>query len=231
MTGAHSSDVVDSDAAALSRRLRAATASLHGRAERSGVVADLLRGHGSTAGYALLLRNLLPGYRALEAALGRRRAAAPWLAFFATPAFARAAAIEADLAALSGPAWATRLPLLPAGLRYAHRVSDAATEDGRLVAHAYVRVLGDLSGGQVLARVLARSLGLEPAALRSLAFPDVPDLAAALARRRAAMDAACPHFASADATVREARVAFRLNIALAEAVRTAAAGPDSPPSL
>jgi heme oxygenase len=49
--------------------LREATADLHRRAERSGVIADLLHGRATRSGYALWLRNLLPAYRNLEAAL------------------------------------------------------------------------------------------------------------------------------------------------------------------
>jgi heme oxygenase len=210
------------DGAGLAARLRAATAALHRRAERSGIVADLLRGRPERAGYALMLRNLLPVYRAIEDGLVRHRAT-PWLRPFADPALFRSAAIAGDLSAMDEAGGWASLPLLPAGARYATRVARAAAGDGgRLIAHAHVRTLGDLSGGQLMAGLLARSLALPPGALRFYEFADVPDLAAAKAAWRQALDAAAPHLAAPDEVVREARIAFRLNIALAEAVRAAA---------
>jgi heme oxygenase len=204
--------------AGLAQSLRDGTAALHARAERSGILADLLRGAPERAGYALLLRNLLPVYRAIEDGLERQRDN-PLLRPFARPELYRAAAISADLAALYGPDWPERLGLLPAGARYAFRAARAAAGDGvGLIAHAYVRTLGDLSGGRILAKLLARSLNLPPEARRFHEFSAVPDLNAAKAAWRAALDHAA---APPDRVVPEARVAFRLNIALSEAVRDA----------
>jgi len=203
----------------LAARLRAGTAALHTRAERSGVVGDLLRGRGARVAYALLLRNLLPVYRAIEDGLERHRDD-KLLAPFARKELYRAPRISADLAAIIGPDWPERIGLLPAGARYATRAARAAEGDGaRLIAHAYVRTLGDLSGGQAVARVLARSLGLPAEALGLYAFPAL-DLAAVKAEWRAALDAADPP--GPEQVLREAQIAFRLNIALSEAVRSAA---------
>ena len=217
-----SPDIAGAPAPGFAAELRAATAALHVRAERGGILAELLRGRSGRAGYALLLRNLWPVYDAMEARLASRAAAVPWLAPFVAPGFARSAAIAADLATLAGGDWATRLPMTPAGMRYLRRIARAADSDGRLLAHAYVRVLGDLSGGQGLARVLTHRHGLEPAALQALSFPALPDLDAAKRSWRAALDAAGAHQPDRAAALREAQVAFRLNIALGEAVQQAA---------
>lgn len=208
--------------AELAPLLRARTAALHREAERTGIVGELLRGRGSPAAYALYLRNLLPAYRALEAALERRRGAGgPGL--LAQPALYRAAALEADLASLAGPSWAQRLPLLEAGRRYARRVAAAGRGEGAgLVAHAYVRHLADLSGGPILGRLLARSLGLGPQALGACAFPAIPDLARFKAGYREALEQAAAGLASAEAIAEEAALAFRLNIAVSCAVLAAA---------
>ncbi len=215
------SSLVDASSAAdgFAARLRVQTAALHRRAERAGIIAALLRGEGGTHGYALLLRNLLPVYAAIEEGW-RQVGPLPGFAPFARPAFRRAGRIAADLAVLHGADWAASLPLLPAGARYAARVGRAAAagDCGRLLAHAYVRVLGDLSGGQTVARVLGRTLALPEAALSFYAYPDLPDLAAARAEWRAALDRAAPLLPALPAALREAQVAFRLNIALSEAV-------------
>ena len=89
--------------------LRQRTRGLHaeGAAEQSNLIGDVLRGAASRYGYALLLRNLLPAYQALEAGLERHRAGR-LLAAVAQREVYRAAAIEADLAALVGTSVAGR---------------------------------------------------------------------------------------------------------------------------
>ncbi len=205
----------------LTERLQAATHRSHIRAERSGIIRDLFRGQTSRTGYALLLRNLLPAYRAMELALAALPANSP-VAPGAWRDLARAPALESDLAALHGPGWETTLPLLPAARRYATRVSQAARRSqAALAAHAYVRYFGDLSGGQVLRRVLSRSLGLPATMLASHHFPGVADAGATKQALRAALEALCVTEAAENTLLAEAVVAFRLNIAVSEAVALA----------
>lgn len=203
--------------------LRQRTRGLHADAERAGIIRDLLRGTASRAGYALLLRNLLPAYQALESGLDRHRGT-PLLAALARPEVYRAAAIAADLALLAGPAWREVLPVLESGQSYAARVADAASGDGaRLIAHAYTRFLGDLSGGRVMAARLASSLASLSAAVRFYEFPDIADLAAFKAAYLTAVDHAGHLVADRQAIVEEAAEAFRCNIRVAEEVKAHAA--------
>jgi heme oxygenase len=208
-------------AAGLAAALRERTRALHVQAERSGIVREILRGRASRHGYALLLRNLLPAYRELERGLERHRHA-PGVRAAARPVLYRAPALAADLAALCGPAWSRSLPLLPAGERYADRVAAAGSRDGaRLIGHAYARYLGDLSGGQILRRLLGRSLGLGPGCLAFYDFPDIPDPEGFKAGYRAALDRAALEIVDVDGVVEEAAAAFRLNIEVSEAVLAA----------
>jgi len=203
--------------AGLADRLRARTQALHVQAERSGVIRELLRGRGSVASYALLLRNLLPAYATMEEALERHRTH-PGIGLLAEPAVYRAARLAADLETIAGAGWRDALPLLPAGLRYAERVADAgADEGGVLLGHVYVRYLGDLNGGRILARRLGETLGLGAGALSFHAYPDVADLDAFKQTYRRRLDQAAPHVDVARVTD-EAEAAFRLNTALSEAV-------------
>jgi heme oxygenase len=142
------------------------------RAERSGIINDVLRGKASRYRYALFLRNLLPAYRQMEAGLERHRQT-PGVRAVARREVYRAQALEADLQALYGREWARSLALLPAGTLYGLSVAAAAQGDAtQLIGHAYARYLGDLSGGQILRRVLARALGLGSYELSFYAFPD-----------------------------------------------------------
>ena len=209
----------------LATALRRGTATLHTEAERSGIVQAILQRRASRAGYALLLRNLLPIYRAMERAL-RRLGPASDVAGWRRPELYRAEALAGDLAALAGPRWKLLLPLLPAGRRYAVRVRAAAAGRGTLlIAHAYARYLGDLSGGQVLRRLLGGALRLGPGELRFYDFPAVADPAALRDELRATLDLAGAALPRPGALIAEAQAAFRLNIALSRAVLAAAPVP------
>ncbi|WP_428483794.1 heme oxygenase (biliverdin-producing) [Rhodopila sp.] len=196
----------------LVHRLRARTMELHRQAERSGVVAALLRGRVSVAAYAVYLRNLLPAYQAMEQALRHRRNQ-PLLAELALPALYRAEAIVADLGHLAGPGWAVSVPLLPSGQRYADRLTWAASGDGMmLIAHCYTRYLGDLSGGQILGRRLASLFGADFPALAFTHFSNIGNVRAFAAIYRAALDRTGAWLADATPVVEEAAVAFQNNI-------------------
>lgn len=197
------------------------TKSLHVEAERTGIIGDLLRGSASRDGYVLLLRNLLPAYQAMERGLARHRKT-PGLGALANYRLDRAPAIEADLGALCGKSWQRDIPLLPAGDNYARRITEAAEGNGaRLIAHAYTRYLGDLSGGQILQRLLTRSLELWPDQLSFYDFPRHADLTALKAGYREALDRAGSQVRDSAAVVEEGALAFTLNIELSCAVKAA----------
>ena len=176
----------------------------------------LLRGAATRAEYVLLMRNLLPAYRVLERELVAHRAV-PGLAALARPQVFRSAALESDLVALAGPDFEAALPVLPVGARYASRIEETARSAPLLLAaHAYVRYLGDLNGGQVLARLLRRSIVPDPDALGFYRFPGIAGLEAFTRRYRRALDE-LGNGTDAGAIVEEARVAFRHNIAVSRA--------------
>jgi heme oxygenase len=202
--------------------LREATASLHRHAEQTGVVGAILTGRATRENYASLLRNLIPAYRALEAGLDRH-GGSPALGALRRRELARTEPLERDVARLAGSDWETRLPLLPEGARYARRI-EAASEGGgaTLIAHAYARYLGDLGGGPLLKRHLARTLELDAACLSFYEFPEIEDLRAYARSYRAALDAAASVLGGEDSIALEAIAAFQLNVDLSEAVLSSA---------
>lgn len=203
----------------LSAALRARTVELHTQAERSGIVNDILHGKATRHGYAMLLRNLVPAYDAMEQGFERHRGSDA-IGHLARREMYRSAALQADLAALCGDDWVRTLPLLSAGKNYRKRVVEAARGDGaRLIAHAYARYLGDLSGGQILKKLLGRSLALQANTLTFYDFPRIMDAAAFKAEFRHALDQAGDRVPDFDAVVEEAAVAFQLNIDVSDAVR------------
>ena len=193
---------------------------LHTEAERSGIINDMLRGDVSRKGYVLLQRNLQAAYQALEAGLESHRDT-PVLAALAQYRLDRASAMEADLNVLCDGDFSA-VPMLPAGEAYAKRIADAAKGDGELlIAHAYTRYLGDLSGGQILKRLLAKKPGLAPEELSFYDFPAYADLAALKSDYRNALDEAGKLAKNPQAIIDEGLVAFQLNTDLSWAVQGA----------
>jgi heme oxygenase (biliverdin-producing, ferredoxin) len=204
--------------AGLVQRMRARTAELHARAERSGIVAAILAGHVSQSGYALYLRNLLPAYQAMERAL-LRSLGRPGIGEIAQPLVYRARSIAEDLANLAGPGWAARLPLLPSGERYATRVAWAGRgHSALLIAHAYTRYLGDLNGGRILRQRLVRLFGPDFRAVAFTEFPGISDVGAFASSFRQALDRAGDRVTDVECLVQEAAIAFEMSIRLSEDV-------------
>jgi len=185
----------------------------------SGIIGELLRGRATRDGYILLLRNLLPAYQAMEQGLAGHLET-PGIGALARYRLDRAPAIESDLVVLCGAAWHREIPLLPAGDNYARRIKEAAQGDGSgLIAHAYTRYLGDLSGGLILQRLLMRSLELRATELSFYDFPKYPDLAALKSSYREALDRAGRLAGDPKTVVEEGALAFTSNIDLSCAVQ------------
>lgn len=191
----------------LSVDLRDATREAHRAAERCRFLRRLLRGDLPASNYAAYLAALLRVYTALEAGLGRHRGH-PALARFPWPALRRGDALARDLAALLGPDASVHVERDRSATAYVARLAGA--DPLRLLAHAYVRYLGDLSGGLLLREHVARFApdavafytfdGLDPAQERFVFRARLDELA--LGPRDAAV------------VVDEAVVAFEMNTAL-----------------
>jgi heme oxygenase len=205
---------LDVNPRALSSLLRSRTKDAHLAAERSGVMAALLRGHISRETYALLLRNLHPLYDALERGLDSAQAD-PWIAPIYDVRLWRTAPLERDLVYLAGPAWAA-LPIAPTAAAYARRLEALLREHpGRLAAHAYVRYLGDLFGGQIIARVVRKTLALpEGQGTAFYEFAAIDDLSAMSGRWRAALDEIPAPDTAKEQLADEALLGFEMHIQL-----------------
>jgi heme oxygenase len=201
----------------LPRRLKAETRELHAAAERSGVMALMLQDRLPVAGYVALLQALRTVYQSLEDGL-QRHAAHPLLAPLRLPGLARTAAIEADLAALCAAGQVTDRDVPALAGRYAQALRELA--DGPrawlLGAHAYVRYLGDLHGGQILRERARRLLGAHgDAALNFYDFGDPPRVERLIGEFRsglAAIGRLDPR--AIDALVREAQDGFAWHVRL-----------------
>ena len=192
---------------------------------------ELLRGTISPASYAVLLSSLRAMYAALEQGL-RAHADDPLFAGLDARAFARTAALESDLSALVGDRSAWPAPHALAVAYAAHLEELSHTRPVLLLAHAWLRYLGDLNGGQILARLIRSHEALAALPTGFYAFPGLADPRAAAGVWRAALDAAPLRPDDHDALVAEAQDGFRRHIALFEGLATRPAQvPVSSPSV
>ena len=199
----------------LAHALRTGTHSLHRSVEASGLMSALLRGQIDRAGYVIMQRNLHAIYAALEAAL-EQHSNHPALSPLGCARYRRLDALASDLLALQGPAWALDLALMPTAAAYAEHLHGLAREQpARLAAHAYVRYLGDLSGGQMLRSIVAGALKLGDGVGTSFFdFGDSATVQALAASFRAGLDALPLVAISTTALVQEAQFAFTLHARL-----------------
>jgi heme oxygenase (biliverdin-producing, ferredoxin) len=197
------------DAGDLPQRLKAATRELHARAERSGVMADLLAGTIRREAYVALLVNLRAIYAALEAALDRGPASSALAPLF------RHAALEADLRAFHATAQAP----VPATLDYVQRLHALRGANAhRLWAHAYVRYLGDLHGGQILSRRVRERFAVADGA-RFYEFGDEARVRALRGDLRSQLATLGLAAAQADEVVAEAVWAFEAHCRIFEQIQ------------
>lgn len=197
--------------APLSATIRAASREQHTEAENSSFVVDLMKGRLSLSDYARYLANLAVVYEALEKQTARGTAFAGsdpiWDA-----KLNRLPKIENDLVQLGHPHWRTELHATDAAQEYARHISSLnGRADIRLLAHHYTRYLGDLSGGQAIAALVARHYGATEDQLSFYRFPDIESIVHYKENYRKQLDALPVTDADQDLLIAEVQRAFRVN--------------------
>ena len=199
----------------LSLQLREGTKDSHRSAERSPFIKRFFKGQLSKQEYGTFLRQLYTVYAALEKHHEDHHAHAV-LGKIYFPELNRKAAIIQDLNYyFGGNAWEKISPT-PAALEYAGRITALADSwpEG-LVAHHYTRYLGDLSGGQALKRIIAKTFELPSTeGLAFYEFDGIPDHAAFKDSYRSRLDILPVDAQTCERIVAEANRAFDLNRAI-----------------
>ncbi|WP_144750169.1 heme oxygenase (biliverdin-producing) [Curtobacterium pusillum] len=207
---------MDTTVIPFSELLRKRTRRSHGSSAGNGFMHDLLGGRCDVADYAALLGQYSFVYDALERAADRM-ADHPVAAPFVTSQLTRMPAIRADLEYLVGPDWSELVCPLPATTAYVRRLNEVAAEwPGGFVAHHYTRYLGDLSGGQMIGRMLAEQFGFETNGILFYIFDQVADPSAFKDTYRAQLDAAPWSPEEQERVIAEVELAYSLNNGLLE---------------
>lgn len=205
----------------LSRRLRDGTRKEHRIVENLTFIRLFLRGVVDHASYLRMLIDLHQVYLQLERWLSDPSVPSQIRSLFPCELW-RSLSLEQDQAyharkvhpsaELSSASFRpSQAALLYAG--YLHRLR--RQHPVLLMAHAYTRYLGDLSGGRVLRRIAARTLGItDSAGLLFYEFPAIPDSESFKKEFRSRLDSLPLDERAIDRIVEEARRAFALNGAI-----------------
>lgn len=205
--------------ATISTKLREATRSEHAMAEKTALMSHIAHGCFSRELYCLLLSSLWIVYKGLENELQAGTSAVHSLLL---PGIERADRIEQDLVFLCED-WPRPSPALTSLAYASHLKAISKDSPWRLGAHAYVRYLGDLYGGQMLGQIVARTLNLKDGrGVHFYDFREASEQCGGLDKLKAAFRRALDNLPLTEEQelqfLEEARTAFRLNIALFEDV-------------
>lgn len=144
----------------LASQLREGTKQSHTMAENTAYMKCFLKGIVEKKPFRKLLANLYFVYSTLEGELLKNRNH-PVVGLIYYPELNRKANLEEDLAFYYGDNWRDEIAPSEAGRDYVFRLQEISnSEPALLVAHAYVRYMGDLSGGQGLKGIVRSALEL-----------------------------------------------------------------------
>ena len=142
--------------------LREGTQQSHTLAENTAFMKCFLKGIVEREPFRKLTADLYYVYRTLEVEMARHRHH-PVVSPMIFPELKRTHKLEADLRFYYGENWRQQIAISPEGRNYVARLQEISqTNPMLLIAHAYVRYMGDLSGGQSLRHITRSALDLPP---------------------------------------------------------------------
>jgi len=203
---------------ALSTLLRSATSGVHKEAEARPFMQSFFAGELPRNAYIAWLARQWHLYRTLEAGLDNLPPAVPEHGLVPIELY-RTERIEADLDHLTGGDWRYQDHLTPVTRTYVERIESTIAFPAGLVAHAWLRYMGNVGGRDILRRLVATSIGPVDGGDRGLAFTDysaVGEIRPFFADFHARLDALPISDDDKARVVAEADVGFRLNIALTD---------------
>jgi heme oxygenase len=195
----------------IAERLRSSSQSEHKSAESRQFITKLMSGELSVEYYVGYLANLAWLYETLE-----EKTTKEIPAFGSEPIWDsrlnRFTSIDRDLQALGAERWRTDYTPTSAISRYVRHINGiTGRADLRLIAHHYTRYLGDLSGGQAIAALVARHYGIKAEHLSFYRFEEIDNLVRYKETYRAALDALKLEEQQIQELEAEVKIAFDFN--------------------
>uniref|UniRef100_A0A6G1RJB7 heme oxygenase (biliverdin-producing) n=1 Tax=Hypotaenidia okinawae TaxID=2861861 RepID=A0A6G1RJB7_9GRUI len=199
----------------LSELLKEGTKESHDRAENTQFVKDFLKGRIKKELFKLATVALYFTYSALEEEMDRNKDNPVFAPLYFPLELHRKEALAKDLTYFYGEDWKEKIQCSEATQHYVDRIHHVGQHEPELlVAHAYTRYMGDLSGGQVLKKVAQRALKL-PSTEEGIQFYTFDNVSSAQQFKqlyRARMNALDLDKNTKERIVEEANQAFRLNM-------------------
>ncbi|XP_006897485.1 PREDICTED: heme oxygenase 2 [Elephantulus edwardii] len=145
----------------LSELLKEGTKEAHDWAENTQFVKDFLRGNIKKELFKLATTALYFTYSALEEEMEHNKDHPAFAPLYFPLELHRKEALTKDMKYFFGENWEEQVQCSEAVQKYVDRIHYVGQHEPELlVAHAYTRYMGDLSGGQVLKKVAQRALRL-----------------------------------------------------------------------
>ena len=201
----------------LAIKLREGTQDSHAATENIGFMKCFVKGVVDRNCFAKFLSNLYFVYSELEAALENHQNH-PCVGIVYFRELNRKANLETDLQFYYGTDWQNQITKLAATQNYISRIREVAAKQPEfLIGHAYTRYMGDLSGGQMLQKVVQSTLDLSGYQGTSFYnFEQIPDKQAFKNKYREALDKVPVDNTTADKIVAEANNSFSFNMQIAK---------------
>lgn len=145
----------------LAEQLREGTTKSHSMAENVSFVKSFLGGVVDKKSYRKLVANLYFVYIAIEEQMLANKNH-PVINPIYFLELNRTETLEADLLYYYGQDWAKEIEVSEATQTYVRRIEEIGINQPELlVAHAYTRYMGDLSGGQILKKIAQNAMNLK----------------------------------------------------------------------
>ncbi|NXS76831.1 HMOX2 oxygenase, partial [Pandion haliaetus] len=199
----------------LSELLKEGTKESHDRAENTQFVKDFLKGRIKKELFKLATAALYFTYSALEEEIDRNKDNPVFAPLYFPLELHRREALVKDLKYFYGEDWKEKIQCSEATQHYVDRIHHVGQHEPELlVAHAYTRYMGDLSGGQVLKKVAQRALKLPSTeeGIQFYMFDNVSNAQQFKQLYRARMNALDLDRNTKERIVEEANRAFRFNM-------------------
>ena len=197
----------------LANQLREGTTKAHSMAENVTFVKSFLSGVVDKNSYKKLVANLYFVYCAMEEEmLNNKNHTAIKPIYF--PELNRKESLEEDLKFYYGENWIKEVEASPATQIYVDRIHQIGkTQPELLVAHAYTRYLGDLSGGQILKKIAQGAMQLSTSeGVAFYNFKDIKDEKEFKNEYRSAINSIPLSQELQEDIISEANISFNLNM-------------------
>lgn len=205
----------------LATQLREGTSKSHSMAENVSFVKSFLGGVIDKDSYRKLISNLYFVYSAMEEEMERHKEHVLIKPIYFIE-LNRQRSLELDLEYYYGPDWHSLIRISEATKAYVDRIKFISSEKPELlVAHAYTRYLGDLSGGQILKKIAQRAMNLtDGKGLAFYEFDQVQDEQEFKQNYKKALDSLSLDTNLSDSIVAEANVSFTMNMKMFQELET-----------